>query len=139
MAYKRKAHVLFVASGDVSRPLLAVAAAHDVAADWIEARAVCLTPQAMPEWLPRALAERMAAGAPLPQDLDAGLLAWADLLVSLDEAAQAACVARAPQVPHRHYPLAVPADCAGLRELGAGLRERIAGMAGGMRMLARSG
>ena len=61
-------------------------------------------------------------------------LAWGDLLVTLDAAALAGLPARRSAMQHRHYPFE-PGTKDNMPEVIARLRERIAGMAGGLRML----
>jgi len=79
-----------------------------------------------------ALAGEMAAawlegkGASLP--VDDSLLEWADLVVTLDGGAERCCPPLPQHGQRRHYPAADEAV----------LRERIAGMVGGLKMLARS-
>jgi len=108
--YKRKARILFV---DRHAPAAALAArlANELGADWLEGRHA--TPASA-----------------------AGHMPWADLLVHFDPDLPARLATPPKTLRLKHWPLAAdPAqpDTA----LAAELRERIRGMVGGMRMLAR--
>ena len=48
LPYKRKAHVLFVGSGEVCRALIATHFANSIGAAWMEARAVALDESSKP-------------------------------------------------------------------------------------------
>ena len=112
MGYKRKVRVAFLSEGDPSlAPLAAQIAA--VAADWIEARAA---------WLTRHEGEA--------ELLDSTLLAWADLVVTLDAMAEAQCPALPAGVLKRYYPVG--------KNPNEELQRRIAGMVGGLRLMERT-
>lgn len=101
MPYKRKARVLFL-DGDSGLAGLAAAIAGEVGGSWLEGRGSSLPPEAT-------------------------LLEWADLVVTLDEAAERDCPVLPKHAQRRHYPM---------RDEGA-LRERVEGMVGGLRMMGR--
>lgn len=132
MPYKRKAHVLFVGSGEVCRALLAATLANTLGEAWMEARAV-------------ALQGTFAAGCALPgidlsaqtlPNLDAENIAWADLVVALDEAAAQACVELPKRIQQRCYAVAPAGNAEDWGRVRAAIQQRIEGMIGGMRMLA---
>lgn len=101
MPYKRRARVLFVADG--SEAALAHACAQRIGADWLEPCADKSPPSA-------------------------AALAWADLVVSLDESAQATMPALPPNARHVHWRIAGHDD----------IERRMLGMIGGMRLLSRN-
>lgn len=133
MPYKRKAHVLFVGSGDVCRTLLATMFANSIGAAWMEARAVTLD----------AAAEPKCALAPsdLPDQLVYRLnqenIAWADLIVALDEQADLACSLLPVMVQKHCYPFPQPENIEDLRRVRDAIKQRVEGMIGGMRMMNR--
>lgn len=123
--------MLFVSSGEVCRALHATHYAHTLGAEWIEARAVGLdasTRCALPDIDP-------ADQAVYP--LDQENLAWADLVVSLDEAAARACATLPAVVAQRCYPFPPPTNADDWPHVRAALEVRVAGMIGGMRMMSR--
>ncbi len=137
MPYKRKAHVLFVGSGDACRALLATAFANSLGAAWMEARAVALHEAPLaPE------PSCVLAGIELPDQalhrLDQANIAWADLIVTLDEAADRACPPLPVTVQKRCYPFPQPENLEDLQHMRDAIRQRVAGMIGGMRMMNRS-
>lgn len=101
MPYKRKARVLFLDGGS-GLAGCAAAIALELGGPWLEGK-----------------------GSPLPPD-DA-LLAWADLVVTLDEASERECPALPGHGQRRHYPAGDE----------VALRERVSGMVGGMRMMGK--
>jgi hypothetical protein len=84
------------------------------------ARAAALVGEMADAWLE-------GKGASLP--VDGWLLDWADLVVTLDGEAERRCPPLPRHGQRRHYPAADE----------AALRERIAGMVGGLKLLARAG
>ena len=137
MVYKRKAQVLFVSSGDSSRALLAAAFANSLGSCYIHARAVVLVPKALAPALLSALRELGLDGIDQTlYPLDADNLAWADLVVALDETAALACPTLLASVQRRCYRFAVPENLQSLRQVSDAIRQRVAGMVGGMVMLA---
>lgn len=134
MPYKRKAHVLFVGSGDVCRALLATMFANSIGATWIEARAAVLHDAPLASEPSCAL-----AGIDLPDQtlhlLDQKNIAWADLIVTLDEAADLACPPLPARVQKRCYPFPQPGNIEDLRRVRDAIQQRVEGMIGGMRMM----
>lgn len=134
MPYKRKAHVLFVGSGDACRALLAAAFANSIGAAWMEARAVALHDAPLAPKPSCALAGIDLADQTLHR-LDQANIAWADLIVTLDEAADLACPPLPASVQKRCYPFPQPENSAGLRRVRAAIKQRVEGMIGGMQMM----
>lgn len=136
--YKRPARILFLSRTDACRGLMAEAAARVDGAGWLEARSAGLDPGAGPD--PEALAALARAGLGgmdlRPKALTREDLEWADLVVSLDAAAGRRAGELAPGRPHRHWELPAP-GAVGAAALLAEIRDRVAKMVGGMRMLAR--
>ena len=137
MVYKRKAHVLFVGSGDAGRAIMATVFANALGQGFMQARAVGLSDATWPPELLRVMQEVGfdAANQPL-HTLSSDHLAWADLLVTLDQAAADACPTLPPQVQMRCYPFAQPENIDALRQVRDAIQQRVAGMVGGMAMLA---
>ena len=137
MGYKRKAHVLFLGSGDLCRAMMAAAFANTAGADFIEARAAALHLRPPPLALADVMREagvELAGQALYP--FDAGNLAWADLVVTLDKAADRACPALPEWVQKRCYPFVQPENRDSLRQVRDAIKRRVAGMVGGMAMIA---
>jgi hypothetical protein len=108
--YKRPARVLFLS---VSGPALATRIAEQATAgypDFLEARAAG------------------AEGGPTRDELD-----WADLLVTLDDAARRRVVSSAPDKPSRAWNLFAADEATWPDQV----ERELSSMAGGMRMLAR--
>ena len=135
MSYKRKAHVLFVSNGDVCRALIAAAFANSLGQRYMEARAVALHPGPLAPELLGAMREVEIADHTL-HPFDASNLAWADLVVTLDEAADRACPTLPERVQKRCYPFACPNDLDSLRRVRDAIKQRVEGMIGGMAMIA---
>ncbi|APZ44768.1 hypothetical protein BW247_15950 [Acidihalobacter ferrooxydans] len=72
-------------------------------------------------------AQELGADWVEPRAAEAPASGWADLVVTLDEASRAALPALPATVRHTHWPVRSETD----------VRDRVAGMLGGMRMLAR--
>ena len=137
MVYKRKAKVLFVGYGDTSRALIAAAIANDAGQGYMLARAAGLQPEPLTPELQQGLqALGLAVFPPVLEALDASDLAWADLLVTLDVAAARACPPLPAWVQTRCYAYAPPENPESLRPLFDALQQRVAGMLGGMAMIA---
>jgi len=131
LPYKRKARVLFLGSGDACRALLAASMANAVGAAWLEARAVVLHEFMDSDCTVAGLDAASRAG----QLLNEENVAWADVIVTLDQAADAACPQLPAHVQKRCYPIAPadsPVDWLRVREA---IRRRVEGMIGGMRMM----
>lgn len=124
MGYKRRARIVFLGGAHPAPAKLAAHYAHKLGSDWIEARAAVL---------PGVVGE--------VAELDSDLLAWADLLVTLDAAALAARPPLRRGLQHRHYPFEpIPpaTDKAAWSALAVRVRERISGMIGGMQLLEKA-
>ena len=131
LPYKRKAHVLFVGSGEVCRALIATHFANSIGAAWMEARAVALDESSKPNC---AITEYDIPDQPL-QRLDSKNIAWADLIVTLDESADGACPPLPASVQKRCYPFPHPENVDDLRRVRDAIQQRVEGMIGGMRMM----
>jgi len=136
MVYKRKAHVLFVGCGDTSRATLATAIANTLGQRYMLARAVGMAAEPLLPELQGALHTLGLDPTDPLLPLDASHLQWADLVIALDEA-----VAQAfPQLPQgvqiRCYPFPSPENAQHLYQVRDAIQQRIAGMVGGMAMLA---
>ena len=137
MGYKRKARVLFVASGDGSRAAMAAAFANTLGQAYLEAPAVCLDHAPATTELREAMrASGVAMADEMLCALDASSLAWADLLVTLDEAADRACPPLPKGVQKRCYVFARPENVVDLYRTRDAIKQRIEGMIGGMVMMA---
>jgi hypothetical protein len=124
MGYKRRAQVVFLGGLHPAPANLAAHYAHKLGEQWLLARAAVL-----PD---------VAGDVPVLND---DMLAWADLLVTLDAAALAAKPALRAGVQHRHYPFEpIPAvtDKAAWQALVARVRARVEGMIGGMRLMEKA-
>lgn len=134
--YKRRARVLFVEVPAAGLAQLAAAWAVPLAEEWIEARAA--TPPDMPSPAARAIMAELGLPPPARVDAHTDAFGWADLLVPLTEQAAALCEAPPAGVRVKHWIMVEPGaqDVDRWREVAEHLRARVAGMAGGMRMLA---
>jgi len=134
LPYKRKAHVLFVGSGEVCRALIATHFANSIGAAWMEARAVALDESSKPNC---AIAGHDIPGQPMHR-LDSENIAWADLVVTLDESADLACPPLPASVQKRFHPFPQPENADDLRRVRDAIQQRVEGMIGGMRMMRTS-
>lgn len=136
LLYKRPARVLFLSREDRCRGLLAQAWAKTLGGHWLEARSAGLHPAAEAD--PRLASVLNADGASAeglhPEALAADMLAWADLLVSLDSEARTHLTTLANGIPLKHWDLPDEDD---LETLSRTIRRRVEQMIGGLRMLAR--
>ena len=124
MGYKRQARIVFLGGLHPAPANLAAHYAQKLGSEWLQARAAVLL----------GVNGEVAV-------LDAELLAWADLLVTLDAVALAGRPPLRVGLQHRHYPfepIPVVADKVGWSELAARVRERVEGMIGGMRLLEKA-
>lgn len=139
MVYKRKARVLFVGTGDASRASMAAAFANALGAGYLQARAIGETDS--PQCL-EVMKVMQEVGLDVSQQtlyaLSAEQLAWADLLVALDEATAAAPPVLPAGVQWRCYPFAPAPSMEALRQVRDAIQVRVAGMVGGMAMLDRA-
>lgn len=138
MGYKRKAHVLFVGSGDLCRAMMAAAFANSLGQHYMEARAAALYHDHRP-LAPELLGAMREAGVEMADQIlhpfDASNLAWADLVVTLDEAADRACPALPEWVQKRCYPFAHPENPDSLHRVRDAIKQHVEGMIGGMAMI----
>ena len=137
MSYKRKAHVLFVGSGDLCRAMMAAAFANSLGQRYMEARAAALHHGPLAAELLGAMRE---AGVEIADHtlhpFDASNLAWVDLVVTLDEVADRTCPTLPEWVQKRCYPFECPNDLDSLRRVRDAIKQRVEGMIGGMAMIA---
>lgn len=137
MGYKRKAHVLFVGSGDSCRAMMAAAFANTLGQRYMEARAAALHPGPL---APGPLGAMREAGVEMADQIlypfDASHLAWADLVVTLDEEADRACPTLHEWVQKRCYPFTPPDNADSLHRVRDAIKQRVEGMIGGMAMMA---
>jgi protein-tyrosine-phosphatase len=146
VGYKRKARIVFLAQ-DAGCALMAQEFSRCIGSDWIEARAACLE-AALPA--PEVVEVMAEAGCPLTaraaELCTDSLLGWADLVVTMDAAADRKCASMPRGVQKRYYPLettdmlaqGAEQRCNVYRALRDGIGARIAGMVGGMRLLQRA-
>lgn len=114
--------------------------ANSLGNQWLEGRAAVLAVESRNSYVTQVMAE---AGLDIngrhAQLLDEALLHWADLIVTMDEAAKANCPRMPPGVQLRHYPFADPdAEQVTLpvcRQIRDQVRARVEGMIGGMKLL----
>ena len=124
MGYKRRAQILFLSGEHPAPANLAAHYANQLGGQWMVARAAVLP----------SISGEVAA-------LDEAALAWADLLVTLDDVALAAKPWLRPGLQHRHYgfaPIPPSADKIAWQAFNRCVRERVEGMIAGMRMLEKS-
>ena len=124
MGYKRRAQILFLSGAHPALASLAAHYANQLGASWMAARAAVLP--------------GVCGDVP---ELNAELLGWADLLVTLDAVALAARPSLRAGMQHRHYgfgPVPPGADKIAWREFNRCVRERVEGMIGGMRLLEKA-
>ncbi|MDA8381674.1 MAG: hypothetical protein M0037_01110 [Betaproteobacteria bacterium] len=138
MGYKRKARILFVSRRGAGA-LIAQSFANTLGAARISARAgACARPACLDlaREVVRELGFEAAAEEPLRMP-DEGAIAWADLVVAMDRAAESVFAARLGGPPVKIFPLEEPAQAGEdrYRALCSRIRARVEGMVGGMAML----
>ena len=124
MGYKRRARVVFLSGLHPAPANLAAHYVHKLGSEWLEARAAVLP----------------GVEGDVPA-LDEAMLAWVDLLVTLDAAALAVKPALRAGMQHRHYPFEpIPSvsDKVAWQALAAKVRSRVEGMIGGMRLMQKA-
>jgi protein-tyrosine-phosphatase len=146
VGYKRKARIVFLAR-EADCPVMAQEFCRCTGNEWIEARAASLDAAPLAPQVIEVMAESgcptTASGA---EPFTDALLGWADLVVTMDAAAERMCASVPQGVQKRHYPFDVPGSVGrdsdlrrdAYRTLRDGIRARIGGMAGGIRLLQRA-
>ncbi|MHB8453769.1 MAG: arsenate reductase (thioredoxin) [Acidiferrobacterales bacterium] len=145
--YKRKAHILFICTGNSCRSQMAEGWANHLGYEWLEARSAGIEAHGKN---PRAIAAMREAGVDISHQestrLGPAMLAWADLVVTVCGHADEHCPALPQGVQKKHWPLEDPARAQGsetdimavFRETRDEIRDRVESMVGGMKMLART-
>ncbi|HKK14966.1 MAG TPA: hypothetical protein VKA14_09920 [Gammaproteobacteria bacterium] len=133
--YKRPARVLFWSWRDPCAGLLARAVAMQEGASWLTARAGVWGEAPGCHALARFLRGRGLTPDGELEPLDGQLLAWADLLVTLDAQARSRCPPLASTTRPVHWP--VPEAPGAYGQLYPRLRRRIGETIGGLRLLSR--
>ncbi len=142
--YKRSARILFVGLGPHGRSRMAQGWAAHLGTGRLQARAADIAPQTLHPGAVTVMREAGVDIAHLPAvTLTPGLLAWADLVVTVCRDADESCPAIPDGVQKRLWALEDPvagqggATLSGWRTVRDDLRYRVAGMIGGMKMLER--
>lgn len=156
MPYKRKVRLLFLASGDACRALLALTISLRLGAAQLETCAFIRDCLPLAAQLRHALntIENLAESFTLPgaissklislneptsdrvaPSLDEAITHWADLVLFLDSAAKQACPRIPPRVQRRDYFYTPVLDLNSFDEVRARLEQRIAGILGGLAMM----
>lgn len=135
--YKRKARVVFFCAGNAGYCLAAAEFADRLGQDWIEARvAVADTERQDPRTLAAMGAHRES---PVPTE---ALFMWADLVVTIGDAAAAHCPALPAHVQKKHWavdPLRLDeAQGVVAQAVRDDIRARVEGIVGGLRLMAKS-
>ncbi len=146
--YKRSAHVLFLGTGGPCQSQMAAGWANHLSGGRIVARSTVIGPHGTNS-CSCAVTVMGEAGVDISRQpslcLVPGMLAWADLVVTVCRSADEQCPALPAGVQKRHWPLANPIQGseneAGVlqswRMLRDDIRSRVEGMIGGMKMLER--
>ncbi|MBI2311807.1 MAG: hypothetical protein HYU77_04795 [Betaproteobacteria bacterium] len=141
MGYKRRARILFVCRDDGASSRMAEAFANALGADVMEARSAGIAPTILDPSVISCMAEAgIELGDRPATALDPELVAWADLVITLDETAERNCPPSRPGAQRRFFPFPAPDAGAGAQaysELRDRIRARVEGMIGGLRMMAR--
>lgn len=144
--FKRKVRVLFLCTGNACRSQMAEGWANQLGQDWLEARSAGIEAHGKN---PRAIAVMHEVGVDISRQesktLTPEMLEWADLVVTVCGHADESCPVLPPHVQKKHWPLEDPAKATGseqevmtkFRAIRDEIRERIDGLIGGLRMLAR--
>ncbi|MDH3325100.1 MAG: arsenate reductase ArsC [Gammaproteobacteria bacterium] len=141
--YKRKAHILFLCTGNSCRSQMAEGYANTLGKDWIEAKSAGIEAHGKN---PRAIAIMFDDGVDISEQesmiLSPDMLEWADLLVSVCGHADESCPALPVHVRKKHWPLSDPAKAAGseyeimeaFRITRDEIKRRVISMVNGMKM-----
>ncbi|MHB8744122.1 MAG: arsenate reductase (thioredoxin) [Sulfuricaulis sp.] len=144
--YKRKARILFLCTGNSCRSQMAQGWANDLGREWLEARSAGIEAHGQN---PRAVAVMREARVDISQQestrVTPEMLEWADLVVTVCGHADEHCPALPPGVQKKHWPLKDPARARGtdaeimqvFRTTRDEIRNRVEGMIGGIKLLAR--
>ncbi|MHB8347490.1 MAG: arsenate reductase ArsC [Acidiferrobacterales bacterium] len=144
--YKRSAHVLFIDADGLCRSHMAAGWANHLGGGRISARSAEIEPHGMN---PHAMSVMREVGIDLPNPplpcLTPGMLAWADLVVTVCLRAEERCPTLPAGARKRHWPLGNPGQAGGdegrvmqvWRLVRDDIRGRVEGMIGGMKMLER--
>jgi arsenate reductase len=144
--YKRKARVLFLCTGNSCRSQMAEGWGRHLGGDWMDVRSAGIEAHGKN---PRAIAVMREAGVDISAQestqLTTEMLAWADLVVTVCGHADEHCPALPAAVQKKHWPLSDPAKATGTEEQVMAvfratrddIKEWVAGMIGGMKMLAK--
>jgi len=145
--YKRKVKVLFLCTGNSCRSQMAEGWANLLGNEWLEAKSAGIEAHGKN---PRAIAVMRETGVDISHQestrVTPEMLAWADLVVTVCGHADEHCPVLPPGVRKKHWPLEDPAKATGTEEeimakfraTRDEVKNRVEGMIGGIRMLARS-
>jgi len=145
--YKRKVKVLFLCTGNSCRSQMAEGWANLLGNEWLEAKSAGIETHGKN---PRAIAIMRETGVDISHQestrVTPEMLAWADLVVTVCGHADEHCPVLPPGVRKKHWPLEDPAKATGTEEeimakfraTRDEVKNRVEGMIGGIRMLARS-
>ncbi len=141
--YKRSAHVLFIDAGGLCRSHMAAAWVNHLGNEWLTAQSAEIDPHSMN---PNAIGVMREVGIDLSNwplsCLTPGMLAWADLVVTVCCRADERCPALPAGAQKKYWPLDNPGQTDGdgtqtWRLVRDDIRGRVEGMIGGMHMLER--
>jgi arsenate reductase len=145
--YKRKVKVLFLCTGNSCRSQMAEGWANRLGNEWLEAKSAGIEAHGKN---PRAIAVMRETGVDISHQestrVTPEMLAWADLVVTVCGHADEHCPVLPPGVRKKHWPLEDPAKATGTEEeimvkfraTRDEVKNRVEGMIGGIKMLARS-
>jgi len=147
MGYKRKAHVLFLCTGNSCRSQMAEGYANSIGVDWVEAKSAGIEAHGKN---PRAISIMAEDGVDISAQastvVTTEMMEWADLLVSVCGHADENCPVVPSHVRRKHWPLEDPAKAQGTdKEIHKAflntrdeVKRRIESMVNGLKMLAKS-
>ena len=146
--YKRQARVLFLCTGNSCRSQIAEGWANHLGGEWVEATSAGIEAHGKN---PRAIAVMREAGVDISQQestrVTPAMLSWADLVVTVCGHADEHCPVLPPGIQKKHWPLDDPAKATGTEEQIMAkfrttrdeIRNRVEGLIGGLKMMARRG
>ena len=154
--YKRKARILFLSSGAYAGlARIACAWASCLGQAWLESRAATLDGATPHPGSEQILREQGFTPAPNIEIFTTTIFVWADLVVTLDPDTDALCPTLQPGMQKRHWRLslapathttgsiesnissATPDPLSDLLTFNAAIKDRVEGLIGGLKMLAR--